>query len=410
MNRQKFINKALVYFSLLFMFSPRAFEYLPILRLIPRFSFYIQLLLAGVFFILCFTTGLKRLFNRSFIAVLLFLGLYCINCLIHHGDYTIGSRFIIKMLAIYFMVYYEGKKFPRDFMECLAWFFSILIVLNLIFMIRKPAGFATLRSYSADRWYRQIDVVNFLEVDNRLSLPILFSVFTSYYLINYSKKYYWLCIVSIVCGGIITYLTKSGTGIVGFLILAIYILLIYSNKWEMRFINAKNLFIIYVISNFLMINARSIPLIQRLIKDFLEKDLTFSGRIYIWANYITTIMRNPIVGYGNFNSGWVLLWHGIPRNAHNILLDVAYQGGFLLLTGYVIMMFVLLRQVTKQKNKHSQLILVLVFSIYIVLLCESFFDNNYMFLLYALCASSGLFNNEFAGKTSRRRIRIKWRT
>ena len=96
------------------------------------------------------------------------------------------------------------------------------------------------------------------------------------------------------------------------------------------------------------------------------------------------ISRHPIIGYGNFDNGWIITWHGINRNAHNLFFDILIQGGFVLLLGYLAMVFTVFKTVSGNKDKKSGLLLVLLFCFFVVMLCESFIDNNYIFLAYSL--------------------------
>ena len=99
---------------------------------------------------------------------------------------------------------------------------------------------------------------------------------------------------------------------------------------------------------------------------------------------IKMIARHPLAGYGNFDSGWIIKWNGIMRNAHNLFFDILIQGGIILLAGYLVFLLTVFITASDKENKKSQLILVLLFCLFVVMLCESFLDNNYIFLAYSL--------------------------
>ena len=48
------------------------------------------------------------------------------------------------------------------------------------------------------------------------------------------------------------------------------------------------------------------------------------------------------------------------------------------------MVFTVFKTVSGNKDKKSGLLLVLLFCFFVVMLCESFIDNNYIFLAYSL--------------------------
>ena len=64
-------------------------------------------------------------------------------------------------------------------------------------------------------------------------------------------------------------------------------------------------------------------------------------------------------------------------------LDIG-QGGIVLLIGYLLFLLTVFITASDKKNKKSQLLLVLLFCLFVVMLCESFIDNNYIFLAYSL--------------------------
>ena len=72
------------------------------------------------------------------------------------------------------------------------------------------------------------------------------------------------------------------------------------------------------------------------------------------------------------------------RNAHNLFFDILIQGGIILLAGYLVFLLTVFITASDKENKKSQLILVLLFCLFVVMLCESFLDNNYIFLAYSL--------------------------
>ena len=176
----------------------------------------------------------------------------------------------------------------------------------------------------------------------------------------------------------------SGTGIGSFFVMLCYVVFIHRSKLRSKLINMKTLLVAYFGCTMLIVYAGMIPPLRNIIQDVLHKDITFSGRTYIWEMCIKMIARHPLAGYGNFDSGWIIKWNGIMRNAHNLFFDILIQGGIILFAGYLVFLLTVFITASDKENKKSQLILVLLFCLFVVMLCESFLDNNYIFFAYSL--------------------------
>lgn len=383
MRRKNFIEIiCLLIFSLVF-FTPRAFEFLPVVSMFYDKIFMMQCVVLLGAIIVSATCGFKNLKNLITLGAVIYLIFGLVIAVIHGGDYKIYVRASVHLVAVLLVVSYELRRKDSCFIEFIAWYFNILLVINLVLLILKPDGIGTLLVYSEDMAYRQLDRVNFLEVDNRLSLPVLISIAAAYMLPD-KKINKGLRIVSLVVGGATNLLTMSGTGIGCYCVMLFYAVFIHKSKLREKLVNIKTVLIAYFGAMMLIVYAGMIPFLHTLIVDVLHKDLTFSGRKFIWAHVYTLFYRHPLIGYGNFDSGWIIKWNGIMRNAHNLVFDILVQGGIILLIGYLIFLLTVLITACDKNNKKSQLILVLLFCLHVVMLCESFLDNNYIFLAYAL--------------------------
>ena len=101
---------------------------------------------------------------------------------------------------------------------------------------------------------------------------------------------------------------------------------IFRNKFE---IPLWVLFTIGVIGCFFVIfvfSDTNIPFLKDIIVNVLHRDVTFTGRTYIWSNGLSIVKESPIIGCGYRT--WVELINGqMVGNAHNYLLDKTVVGG-----------------------------------------------------------------------------------
>ena len=368
---------------LVIIYTPRAFEVLPVFSSIYTRMFPVHCVLFLITIILSATTGFKNLKNIVTLGAFAFILTSVIVAFLHGGDYKLMFRTAIHLLTILCLVSYELNRKDNCLLQACAWYFTVMLIINLVLLILKPEGISTFETYSADRQFRQLDRLNFLEVDNRLSLPSLIAIATSY-LLPEKRINKVLRITALVAGGLTNLLTMSGTGLGSFFVMFIYVVFIRKTKISEKLVNVKTILIAYVFCMFLIVYAGMIPPLAHVIQSVLHKDLTFSGRTYIWESCLEMISRHPIIGYGNFDNGWIIMWHGINRNAHNLFFDILIQGGFVLLAGYLTMVFTVFKTISGDKDKKKGILVVFLFCLFVVMLCESFIDNNYIFLAFSL--------------------------
>ena len=383
MRRRNFIEFICLMFFFLILFMPRSFEILPVVSVLYSKMFPVHCVVFLIAIILSATTGFKNLKNIVTLGTLAFILTGVIVAFLHGGDYKLLFRAIVHLLSVLLLVSYELNRKDNCFLEACAWFFTVMLVINLVFLILKPEGLGEIATYSADKQFRQIDRINFLEVDNRLSLPTLIAIATAYLLPD-KKINKVLRITALVTGGATNLLTMSGTGIGSYFVMLVYVLFIHKSKIRSKLVNVKTLLFAYFICMLLIVYAGMIPPLAHIIQSVLHKDLTFSGRTFIWEMCIERISKHPVIGYGNFDNGWIIMWHGITRNAHNLFFDILIQGGIVLLTGYLTMVFTVFKTISDDKDKRKGILLVFLFCLFVVMLCESFLDNNYIFLAFSL--------------------------
>ena len=383
MRKNRFLEIIGLLIFMLVFFTPRAFEFLPVVSSVYNKLFPVQCVVLLFAIMLSATCSFKNLRNIVTLGAVIYLLSGFLLVIFHGGDYKIFIRSAVHLFAVLMIVSYELRKKDNCLIEVAAWFFNVLLAINLVLLVLKPEGISSLLTYSEDMAFKQLDRVNFLEVDNRLSLPVLIAIAASFMMPD-KRINKVLRVVSLVIGGATNLLTMSGTGIGSFIVMLFYVMFIHNSKLRSKLINIKTLLIAYFGCTMLIVYAGMIPPLRNIIQDVLHKDITFSGRTYIWEMCLKMIARHPVAGYGNFDSGWIIKWNGIMRNAHNLFFDILIQGGIILLAGYLIFLLTVFITASDKENKKSQLLLVMLFCLFVVMLCESFLDNNYIFFAYSL--------------------------
>ena len=147
------------------------------------------------------------------------------------------------------------------------------------------------------------------------------------------------------------------------------------------------LFLIVVFGCFFVIFAfadTDIPFLKDFIVNILHRDVTFTGRTYIWSSAVAMVKESPLIGHG-FRT-FVLMYDDIMvGHAHNYLLDKAVVGGIPMLIMVFITHFELIRGAKNQKKTIIKLALTaLLFGIFLTYITESYFRFYRFLIVFAL--------------------------
>ena len=146
----------------------------------------------------------------------------------------------------------------------------------------------------------------------------------------------WTYFVSAVC---LISVTRSWAvkSVIGLAVVLLYMVFVYGKK-SAEFFTQKKLIVAYVAIYVLVV---FIGLAGDTISGILEwfgKDLSLSGRYYIWYSTINNIRKSPIYGYGVDSTGLMSInefTRGRLISSHNMFMEVVIQTGFIGLFGYL---------------------------------------------------------------------------
>lgn len=157
---------------------------------------------------------------------------------------------------------------------------------------------------------------------------------------RYEEKYKIICFIILSIG--LIFISKSSTGIVT---IALFVpLLIVKRKGISKFI-FRSAILIAILLPFINVTSSAL---NNIIVNIFGKNLTFSGRRYIWDYAIQKLSSNPIKGNG-FNSTEYLLrgkvipiYERIASHTHNGFLELFLQTGLIgvvFLIGIILLAF-----------------------------------------------------------------------
>lgn len=270
--------------------------------------------------ILSFSKHNKIKINKMTLILLVFT-IY--NFVIALLNLTLSTGIIYSLYFQLIIIVFLQQTISRNdykFLDALRLSYSLVMILNI------PSLFSQLSVSDYDRFF-------FLGGKNAIiqfALPTIFYNYIISYikynkLTNFSKIMIIISLVSpLICG--------STTGFLVALLISASIVL--KNKSS---INIKSLYTIYFIILFLLFNTKiieSFTIVKDIIFNKFHKDLTFTGRTFIWERSFELIKSNPF-GYGRGNNVLLNYFSGI-NECHNIFLQYLLDGGIPSLLLFVI--------------------------------------------------------------------------
>lgn len=105
-----------------------------------------------------------------------------------------------------------------------------------------------------------------------------------------------------------------------------------------------------------------------IIETVLKRQITFTGRTFIWDQAMSLIIQHPILGYGAVPH--IYMW-GRSNHAHNQYFELILDGGIILLVLFLLFNLMIGRQLIKhRRDPNVYYFLILLTGLYIVFITE----------------------------------------
>lgn len=322
----------------------------------PWFIMLSQIVAAITLILFAFTLmKSKKLYkhlNYMFFLTVIYVIYAFVTTYVNHGDIRASIGSVYPSLAMYALINLvcNSQYSTQRFLRTISDMYILLAVINLLFIIFLPNFFGAYQF--------------FLGSKNHIGFMLILGELFVYLESEANKNRKKLTLYNIVCF-ISLILIFSGSGIVGMLIIAVYFMFPHVRK----FIKNRSIAWFYVLYTFIWINIVFMGQngllnwtpVKFLVNNVLGKDLTFSGRMYIWENAVPIVMKRFWVGYGitsspnHFYIYKLLMGEKIftsTLSAHNQVLQSLYEIGFIGVCLIAAMVFVSEYNIGKIKNKN----------------------------------------------------------
>ena len=254
------------------------------------------------------------------------------------------------MIALVLFMYYTSEKSLKELLTALSIIYGAFIFLNWILFMIYPNGIYNPDSYHIGHLLGDDNAIiyvalpglicivcNSIKKNKKISFFTWFLLFvTEFTFIKLWAASALLCLTLFIVGLIFAYKTNKP--------------------------NPKTVLILVLCVIFIVLFGLSNSFVQRFIVNVLHKDITLSNRTLLWNLAIQYIMQKPILGYGGYfvkgqfkaisNS-----WYTYP--CHTTYLQLAIDGGFILLFVFILTTFFGYNTISKDKeNLYSRILAI----------------------------------------------------
>lgn len=315
-----------------------------------------------------------RRYSKIINYIVLYLLVLVFATLYNGGDYQYLFSISLGILVLSLITDYGTRNHPFQFLGAFELMLSIMIYINFILIVLNPNGLYV----ATDTLYWENWLLGYRNSLILYVFPaLLCSVINGYR----NNKLYFRTKILFIISFLSTVLSGSSTLLVGLFLTLIFIvlkkILIYK-----KIMNVYSYTITYIAIFLGIIILRVQNWFSFIIVNILKRDLTFTGRIFIWDYVIEFIKFKPILGYGIENTfirySKTKIWKSF--HAHNMFLEVLYKTGFI---GFIIFLKIISLSANELNKTKSELISKFVawqlFSFMILLLMEAY---SFIYIFY----------------------------
>lgn len=336
-----------------------------------------NILIMLTFILVCFLYLLHKKYDKLDYLIVTYLIIIGVSTIINNQDIVYYVFKKIPFLTIYFYTKLCLKYDERKFLKSFSTYFVLTTFINFISIL-----------YTSDR---SINRVFFLGYDNSYTPYIVFGCFIQllYYMRfhdNMSALEKGILKLSFVYNIVSCLIVRSATCKIGIILFLLsYILFKVLKIKDTKLLSYKMFYLLSIFIFFFIVIFRLQNYFDFIIVDLLNRDLTFTGRTYIWDKAISLIKDNMVLGLGFSDMELRIKAIGI-YHAHSAYLNVLLESGIIGLIFYNSIFIECGSCIDKSKNKDIKNILsFLFFTLFILSINEVYVQLQIIYLVFALC-------------------------
>lgn len=261
-------------------------------------------------------------------------------------------------------------KKPYEFINLARILFGITCFLGVVTTFGFPYGFLGASDKAKAIYF-------FGSKNSGFYYYILFLFFgVLYSFIDLNKQYRKVVTVYSAIFCIASIVTSSANSLICVLLLTVYLLGFSIVESNTRVFEPRKVILIIIILGVVFVSGKEISLINSIV-EFFGRNLTFTGRDYIWASSIRDFKDHVLWGCGVDYS--VLLPNGtVANHAHNFFLDNLVKYGAIEFCSLIALVLMVGRIIKKKTEKRIKVFYSII--LFVVLLHSLMDDNSIYFL------------------------------
>lgn len=303
------------------------------------------------------------------------------SSLLKNGYWMNALKEGVAYIALFALSEMLLKQSIEMFISVVSPILNLLVILNFVSMLIWPDGMYKTVLVSESIWYSKYNWI--LGYDNGFIfhfLPVLMLSFIKNVCIKktiFSKISLLLmigvCVLPIV-------IRQQAASIVGMAIFLGLIILVFMECMP-KMITPRIYWGVYIAIFLCIVVFRLQDLFAVLIEDVLGKNLTFTGRTYIWDLSLEALMQSPIFGYG-IEDIFITVERISVDSPHNLFLWILYRGGLVQFLIFILLIQLVIKNLQNNREKlYVKITTIAVFSIFVVSLVEASREHS-MFLMF----------------------------
>ncbi|MCI8999432.1 MAG: O-antigen ligase family protein [Clostridia bacterium] len=368
--------KIVKFFIILFLLKPTGLD-----AIFPNLNFVMNIF-RGISMVLVLGIYLKMVkekkieISKVIIIIMLIEGFSILCCLFNKQSCYNVVVYWQGILSLMMLAETEAKNMFQ-FVKLVTMVLSVYLVINLLYIL---CNYTTITS----------NRIFILGKKNMLILYVFPLVFFGLFLniIKNSKKILWEIVLMLIALFTVSVSSSSTSMFVCAILLIYYVF--QNNKMVNKIlshISAKQILLIMIFFFILVIVFNVQKYFSFMIEDVLKKDLTFTGRTYIWEKAIDLILKKPI-GYGWEaeipNVKGILTWieYSNVGHAHNFILNLAYKSGVIVAFFYCILLWKMATHIDECDNVKLQGFMKIAYVVFLLLTTFEAYPTNCICLLF----------------------------
>lgn len=335
------------------------------------------------FFVIIFLFFIKnshriKISGCSFFIILYEIVLFC-STVFHNGDIVRYCGPAISVISLVLLVEFVNFNFFEDFLKILRNLLFSLLILEVVLQLLYPEGI--------------IKEINFLGIDNRLVfffIPLIF-VSVSYDILKKEK----ISVLTLTIILLSLWSTISLWAVGGFLgIIILFLSVVFEEKLsKLKLLSLTNVLLLILFLNCAVVLLQAQFYFEDFITEVLKKDVTLTGRTYLWDWAIESVLIYPTFGFGVQSEDFMRIVFNWVVHPHNMLLNYLITSGLFGTAIIFVMYFYLCSKVNIIQNSRLRILSILtVFTILFLSIADTL-DSSAFIMIYVIISKLSDYSN-----------------